>query len=137
MSHTPASGAYSFTGLAPGGYKVCFTSAGPATASAPPVGAQVATDNDAASARRLLANLHPDHRRSNTTLDAGLLRRRLVGDFVWMDSNAQRHPGQRRAAAWPASRVTLYHDGTGNAVGSPFVTTGQRRLQLHQPAPGS
>ena len=134
---TTASGAYSFTGLTPGSYKVCFTNA-PAGYSFSPTGqGTTATDSDAGvSAGGCSATFTLTGGQTNNTLDAGLYQPAAVGDFVWLDSNANGVQDSGETTGVAGVTVTL-RDSAGNVVGSPYVTTASGAYSFTGLTPGS
>jgi uncharacterized repeat protein (TIGR01451 family) len=133
---TPGTGLYSFTGLTPGSYKVCF--AAPSGYSFGPTGAgTLATDSDAnagspAGCSAVFSLAGGD---SNDTIDAGLYQNVSLGNFVWDDTNGNgiQDGGETGLAG---VTVTLY-DHLGELVGSPQTTTGTGAYSFSNLVPDS
>ena len=85
---TAGDGSYSFTGLTPGDYRVEFVTPAGYTISAADQGGDDTADSDAnpATGQTPLVTLGPTA--INTTLDAGMYQPASIGDFVWIDTDA-------------------------------------------------
>jgi protocatechuate 3,4-dioxygenase beta subunit len=103
ITTTDVNGAYLFSGLMPGNYKVMFT---------PPAGysftlkdaASDALDSDADTTTGMTGCYLLLSGQTNLTVDAGLVRPACLGDFVWEDLN---HNGRQDAGEPGISNVTL------------------------------
>ena len=86
---TPSTGLYSFSGLTPGSYKVCFTTPPAGYAFSPTGQGLAATDPAMRGSRRAVcsATFILASNETNNTLDAGLYQSATVGDPVWRDTN--------------------------------------------------
>ncbi len=106
--NTPASGAYSFTGLVPGSYKVCFTAPSGYTFSPTGQGTP-STDSDAGvTAGGCSTTFTLTSGQTNTTWDAGLYQPASVGDCVWLDVNANGIQDSGETTGVANATVTLY-----------------------------
>ena len=101
---TTSSGAYLFSNLGPGQYKVCFTTPSGYSYSPALQGGDTATDSDAnaGTPTGCSAVFTLTSNQNITTIDAGMYRPASVGDFVWSDTNAN---GVQDSGASPAWRV--------------------------------
>jgi protocatechuate 3,4-dioxygenase beta subunit len=110
---TDSSGAYAFTGLTPGSYKVQFvqpTGFTPTTANHE----DDSTDSDAVDGVTGAYTLASGE--VNNTIDAGFFGCGLIGDFVWEDLNAN---GQQDAGEPGIDGVTVnLYDSNGNLLGT-------------------
>ena len=88
---TDANGNYLFTGLAPGSYNVLFGTLAGYTFTTKGAGSNTAIDSDANTSGQTI-NYTLSAGGSNLTVDAGLVstgpQKAHLGDFVWLDSNA-------------------------------------------------
>jgi protocatechuate 3,4-dioxygenase beta subunit len=111
---TDANGAYSFTGLIPGTYSVQFMA---------PSGTAFTTrdilddtkDSDAAT-NGTTGTVTLGSGQTNSTLDAGLVTLRSIGDFAWVDANANGVQDSGETGLAGVS-VTLTDLGTDGVVG--------------------
>ena len=85
---TNASGAYSFTGVAPGTYYLVFTTLAGYVFSPQDQGGNDALDSDANTTTGRTANYVLTSNESETSADAGMIANGSVGDFVWEDLDA-------------------------------------------------
>ena len=123
---TDANGAYSFTGLMPGSYRVEFTAPMGYDFTTPNVGDD-ATDSDA-NASGVTECYDIVAGQTNLTVDAGLyLMPASIGDFVWNDANKN---GVQDAGEPGIAGVTvkLYNCTTGALVAT--TTTGANGMYL-------
>ncbi|MGK7941738.1 MAG: SdrD B-like domain-containing protein, partial [Crocosphaera sp.] len=82
---TDENGLYSFTNLTPGDYQVQFIAPDGYEFTSPNVGDDT-TDSDVVDGFTQVVTLTSGE--FNDTLDAGLLRKASLGDYVWLDENA-------------------------------------------------
>ncbi|WP_083389696.1 SdrD B-like domain-containing protein [Trichormus sp. NMC-1] len=85
---TDANGNYQFSGLTPGDYQVQFTAPEGYSFTRDNEGNNDAKDSDANPSTGLTQTVTLTSGQFNDTLDAGLVRRASLGDFVFEDSNA-------------------------------------------------
>ena len=85
---TNASGFYQFTSLVPGTYKVQFVTPANYFLTLQNAGANDAIDSDANVATGVSDAVVLASGDSNLTVDAGMYRKVVIGDFVWEDKNA-------------------------------------------------
>ncbi|MBI1802757.1 MAG: carboxypeptidase regulatory-like domain-containing protein, partial [Chloroflexi bacterium] len=85
---TNGSGGYSFSGLMPGSYSVQFVAPGGYNFSPANQGGDATKDSDANVTTGKSGAVTLGIGESNTTVDAGLYQPATLGDFVWVDSNA-------------------------------------------------
>jgi hypothetical protein len=83
---TTASGFYSFTNLLPGCYYVAFATPSGFLPTPANQGADDAKDSDAVGGKT--GNYQLDPGEYDPTVDAGFFRPASIGDFVWVDTNA-------------------------------------------------
>jgi uncharacterized repeat protein (TIGR01451 family) len=112
-----APGWYTFPGLAPGSYRVCFTPPPTFQVTGLHLGGSTAADSDANPATgctqvvTLAANQH------DPTLDAGLIATQLaaLGDYVWFDRNSDGVQNESPTDGANGVTVRLFlDDGDGN-----------------------
>ncbi len=116
---TDANGNYLFTGLTPGSYAVQFIAPAGYLLTSKDVGAD-ASDSDADLATGKTGAYVLASGDDNRTVDAGLVQKAHLGDFVWEDKNAN---GQQDAGETGIAGVTVnLKDAGGNLVAS--TTTG-------------
>ncbi len=84
---TDATGHYAFTGLTPGQYEVQFVAPTGGVFTTPLQGGNTGTDSDANSAG-LTAPVTLVSGQNDTTIDAGIYQPAALGDYVWLDANA-------------------------------------------------
>jgi len=104
---TNANGIYSFNDLTPGSYYVVFTAPSDYSFSPANQGGDITKDSDADPLTGKAACVTLAGGESNITVDAGLYQLASLGDFVWMDGNANgiQEPGE---IGIPNVPVTLY-----------------------------
>ncbi len=110
---TQSSGAYSFTSLTPGSYKVCFSNQPNGYLFSPTGKGTSSTDSNAGvTANGCSALFSLTSGETNNTLDAGLYQPVSVGDFVRLDTN---HNGLQDSGepGLAGVGITLY-DAAGN-----------------------
>jgi LPXTG-site transpeptidase (sortase) family protein len=109
---TNSSGAYLFSSLIPGDYYVEFVLPAGYTFSPADQGANDAVDSDANPATGRTINTTLVSNESDLTWDAGLYKVASLGDFVWLDTNAN---GIQDTGETGVSGVTvnLYRPGFG------------------------
>ena len=122
---TDASGNYSFTGLAPGGYVVVETNLAGYFSS----GDKVAPNDD----RIPVALPTGGSSTGNDFLDYRLA---TLGDRVWLDTNGNGIQDSGEPGLADVT-VTLYDDGTGDQVGSSIVTPSSGAYSFSGLMPGS
>ncbi|MCX7376993.1 MAG: carboxypeptidase regulatory-like domain-containing protein [Alphaproteobacteria bacterium] len=83
---TDVNGLYSFDGLVPGTYSVRFMAPSGYAFSAADQGGDDTKDSDA-NALGTTGTVTLSSGQHNTTLDAGLVALRAIGDFAWVDAN--------------------------------------------------
>ena len=108
---TDADGAYEFTGLTPGSYRVRFTTPNNLIAS-PSNSGDDTSDSDAVNGTSQLVTLVSGE--SNRTIDAGFYQLTSLGDLVWEDLNAngQQDEGEPGIASVTVSLL----DTSGNLI---------------------
>ena len=115
-------GAYQFTGLFPGVYRVQFDqpSAYRAFARVDAATATDATDSDADRSTGTTGNYTLVAGQTDNTVDAGLLKPASLGDFVWNDADGN---GIQDAGELGVDGVTVHLlDGSGSPVDDPNQT---------------
>ena len=118
---TNASGYYSFTGLMPGSYGVQFTAPAGYVFTGKDQGGDDAKDSDADVATGKTGIVTLTSGQNNLTLDAGLYQYVSLGDFAWVDSNAN---GVQDSGEPGLSGVTVnLLDSLGNPIAGKFTTT--------------
>lgn len=127
-----APGWYSFPGLAPGNYLVCFTPPPTFVVTTPDQGSD-ASDSDISPATRCtpVTNLAADE--NDPTLDAGLVPTQLaaLGNYVWFDRNGDGLQNESPFDGANGVTVRLWVDdgdatpepGTGDVLAAATVTT--------------
>ncbi|MCA0454207.1 MAG: carboxypeptidase regulatory-like domain-containing protein [Chloroflexi bacterium] len=116
---TAGGGAYAFTGLFPGVYAVQFDLPNTTYAFArqDAAAATDATDSDADRTTGRTGNYTLIANQTDNTVDAGVLARASLGDFVWNDVNGN---GVQDGAETGVQNVTVtLYDGTGAQVDNP------------------
>ena len=112
---TNASGNYLFTGLTPGAYSVQFVAPAGYQLTTKDAGAD-ASDSDADTATGKTGQYVLQSGDSNLTVDAGLVQKAHLGDFVWEDKNA--NGVQDAGEAGIANVVVNLKDAAGTVVGT-------------------
>lgn len=132
---TNASGAYSFTNLAPGTYSVSFTTPSGYVASPSNQGADDTKDSDPVSGA--VTGIVLTSGQTNNTIDAGFYQPAALGDFVWNDANAN---GIQDAGEAGISNVTVTLTGTtgnGASVNQTTTTNASGAYSFTNLAPGT
>jgi hypothetical protein len=128
---TSATGGYLFSNLVPGSYKVQFVTPTGYVATTANSGAD-ATDSDAVGGVTGTYTLTSGQ--SETTVDAGFYQYASLGDFVWVDANAN---GQQDTGESGLSGVTVkLLDANGNELAS-TTTSGTGGYLFSNLVPGS
>ncbi len=127
-----APGWYSFPGLAPGNYLVCFTPPPTFVATTPDQGADTA-DSDISPATHCTPVTNLTANENDPTLDAGLVATQLaaLGNYVWFDRNSDGLQNESPFDGANGVTVRLWVDdgdatpepGTGDALAATTVTT--------------
>ncbi|WP_141508950.1 SdrD B-like domain-containing protein, partial [Candidatus Chloroploca asiatica] len=119
---TDASGIYTFTNLVPGTYTVTVTAPAGYRLTAQNQGGNDATDSDADPTTGVMARTDITSGELDNTWDAGLYRPASIGNFVWLDRNAN---GVQDAGEPGVAGVTLTLTGTDglNALVTAITTT--------------
>ena len=138
---TTGGGAYLFTGLAPGAYRVRFTAPNGAGWNLSPTGnGLTTTDSDANISTRTTPVVNVTSGMARTDIDAGFYRFATLGDRVWEDLNGNgvQDSGEPGVAN---VRVHLLNaagsavvNGAGNAITT--LTTGIGTYQFSDLVPG-
>lgn len=84
---TDGNGLYAFEGLTPGSYAVRFMAPSGYALTAADIGGNDAKDSDA-NGTGVTPTVTLKSGDTNTSLDAGLLQLRSIGDFAWIDADA-------------------------------------------------
>ncbi len=113
---TPADGSYSFTGVAPGTYRVRFAVPGSFEFTRIDAGSDDSLDSDANQATSQTAPFTVESGEVNDTIDAGVLSRGSIGDRVWIDVDGDGIQDAGEPGA-PGLQVDLLDDG-GIVVGT-------------------
>ncbi|MDJ0843839.1 MAG: SdrD B-like domain-containing protein [Crocosphaera sp.] len=139
---TDVNGEYAFTGLIPGEYKVMFVAPEGFEFTEPNVGDDDTVDSDADPENGMTQTIVLESGDFNGTLDAGLIQRGGLGDFVFYDINQN---GLQDAGEEGIAGVTvLLLDADGNQLDSTTtdesgaysfnnLAPGQYKVQFTQP----
>ena len=124
-----APGWYTFPGLAPGSYLVCFTPPPTFQVTGLHLGGSTAADSDANPATGCTQVVTLAANQNDPTLDAGLIATQLaaLGDYVWFDRNSDGIQNESPTDGANGVTVRLYlDDGDGNpepGAGDSLVAT--------------
>ena len=117
---TNGSGLYEFTNLVPGSYTVTFEKpAGFTLASPIDLGGNDTKDSDANPTTGVAPTVTLVSGDNNTTIDAGFYKPASLGDFVWLDKNAN---GVQDTDEVGIPNVIVSLNGT-NSLGVPVTTS--------------
>ena len=132
---TDASGAYHFTGLAPGSYEVQFIAPTGDAFSAALQGGNPALDSNPNVSTGVTAPVTLVAGQTDNTIDAGLhYLPAALGDYVWLDTNAN---GIQDDGATGVSGVTVELEDTSGHVLSTTTTDASGAYHFTGLAPGS
>ena len=134
---TNASGLYLFSNLAPGTYKLTFTTPAGYVVSFPDKGGNDATDSDVDRTTFMTPTETLVSGENNLTYDAGYFKPASIGNFVWEDVDAD---GIQDAGepGIPGVVVTLSGtDGNGTAVSATTTTNASGNYQFTNLVPGT
>ncbi|MCO6400316.1 MAG: DUF11 domain-containing protein [Verrucomicrobia bacterium] len=119
---TDVNGAYAFTNLWPGDYQVEFVPPAGSVLTGQDQGSDDAVDSDADTGTGRTGTVTLESGDNNTTLDAGLYIPARLGDYVWLDVNADGIQSGGSETGIPGVVVHLY-DGSLNLVDTTATDT--------------